>query len=668
MHEKLWELNRLEHFFRNRWLSEQTVGVYILVLLFLSLLIYYQWIIGLISTFIAIIVLIDSRRRELLHQRKQIKFITEISYRVESAGKDVFSNVPIGIIIYNEAFEIEWANAYIYQLNDSNSLLTKSLTVFSEKVIPYIRGEEAEISVKINESDFKMSINRENRTLYLLNHTDEVQLREQIKNDQLVVANIFLDNYEEISGGLQDDVKGQINASITSQLNKWAEENELLLKRVSQDRYFTFFTKRSLDKIEKTKFHILDEMRQLHMEETQRNPITLSIGIGEGADSIPELAELAQSALDVALGRGGDQVTIRDAEGRVRFYGGKTNPMEKRTRVRARVVSHALKELVKDSDNVIIMGHKSPDMDSLGSAIGVLNIAQSNNVKGYIIFDEEDVTTGVNRVTKYIKQNEELWSHFVSPDEADALYTPKSLVILVDTHKPSLAANEKLLMKATYKVVIDHHRRSEEFIENPALIYMEPYASSTAELVTELIEYQPRRKRLSTLEATALLAGIIVDTKSFAFRTGARTFDAASYLRLKGADPILVQEFLKDDLSTHIKRNKLIERCYMFRDNIAIVCADDEEEYNHIIIAQAADTLLTINNIQASFVIGKSNAETIFVSARSQGKFNVQLIMEAMYGGGHLTNAATQIQDMSLLEVEQMLHEKITIYLEEEEV
>lgn len=657
-----WELAELEHFFQRKVIETRMLGIYFLYIVILGTLFYFNWVIGIVFTCLVMAVLFDNRRRENRIKSEQVKFLTRLSYQIENAGKDVFLNIPIGIIIYNENYEVEWANAYIYELNNNTSFLGKSLSVFSKAFIPYINGEEEDVTVTINESDFKLSINHENRTLYLQNQTLERQLATKLENEKIIIANILLDNYDELFRNLSDEVRGKVNASLAAVLNKWSDEHGMLLKRVAQDRYLAVFNRATLSNLEKGKFNILDSIRGLHVDETQRNPLTLSIGVGTQAQSISDLAKLAQSALDVSLGRGGDQVTIRNEDGSVRFYGGKTNPMEKRTRVRARVVSHALKELVKESDNVIIMGHKSPDMDSLGSAIGVLNIAESNNVNGYIIFDESDVTTGVNRVITEIMKHEELWSKFISPNEADALYTPRSLVVVVDTHKPSLVVNEKLLMNAEYKVIIDHHRRSEEFIDNPTLVYMEPYASSTSELVTELIEYQPKKKSLSTIEATVLLGGIIVDTKSFAFRTGARTFDAASYLRIKGADPVLVQQFLKEDLSTFIRRNKLIERCYMYEENIAIVCGKETEIYSHITIAQAADTLLTTDHVVASFVISKIDAETISISARSFGKVNVQIIMEEMDGGGHLTNAATQIKGMSLIEVEQLLLEKIDQY------
>lgn len=656
----------MKYFYQKRLIDNHLWGLYVLAFILLCLLTYFQWIVGLSMFAISIVVFIDHKRREQLLRKRRITFLTEVSYKVEKAGEESFLNMPMGIVIYNDDFEVVWANPYIYKLNDSNSLLGKPLSFVSDQLTAYVAGEEMKASVKINESYFKVTINRENKTLYLQNHTLEKQMEKQIFNSQTVFANVYLDNYDEISRNMNDDLKSKINAGITGKLNTWAEDNNLFIKRIAQDRYFAILTKETLIELEKTKFKILDEMRELHIDERQISPITLSIGIGTGEVPVTELAKIAQSSLDLALGRGGDQVTIRAEDGNVRFYGGKTNPMEKRTRVRARVVSHALKELVKQSDNVIIMGHKSPDMDSLGSAIGVLNIAKSNKIAGYIVYDKDDITTGVNRVVDKIQEDEQLWSHFISPEEADDIFTRKSLIVLVDTHRPSFAAHEELLNKAEYKVVIDHHRRSEEFVESPTLVYMEPYASSTSELVTELIEYQPKKEKLLTVEATALLAGIIVDTKSFALRTGSRTFDAASYLRLKGADPVLVQQFLKDDLGMYIKRNKLIEKCYLYRDEMAIVRADDEEIYSHITVAQAADTLLTINKVKASFVIGKNNHGVVMVSARSLGDVNVQVIMEEMNGGGHLTNAATQIHDLSLVAVESLLKEKIDHYYEGE--
>lgn len=655
----------MEHVNKSKIRSKHVWATFVLSFIMICFLFYFQWIIGLLFTIVLVTLFYYVKREEEKKRADQTKYIAKLSYQVENAGKNIFLNLPIGIIIYDENFDIEWANPYMTELTNREPLLKKSLNIYADDLIANIKSDKEVVWLTINHLQFKTRIDQFNRTLYLFNRTEEALLEKRLLDEQVVLANIYLDNYEEISRNMNDNVKSQLNSLITSTLNKWADDYHFYLKRTSQDRFIAFFTQQTLALLEKARFEILDEIRNLHVEEVQRNPITLSIGIGTGNVPIPELAQLAQSSLDLALGRGGDQIAIRDETGKVRFYGGKTNPMEKRTRVRARVISHALQELVKESDNVIIMGHKSPDMDSLGATIGVLNIAKSNGVEGYIIFDENDVTTGVARVIGKVREEESLWKHFIGPDEAEAIYTSRSLIVVVDTHRPGLVAHEKLLRKAEYKVVIDHHRRGEDFIENPTLVYMEPYASSTSELVTELIEYQPKKKKLSTLEATCLLAGIIVDTKSFALRTGSRTFDAASYLRSKGADLVTIQQFLKEDLNTVRKRNKLIEKAYIYEGSLAIVKAD-EDNYDQIIIAQAADTLLTIDKVTASFVIARrdDDDEMISISARSLGDVNVQLIMEEMNGGGHLTNAATQLYDMTLDEAEEKLKEKIQAYFE----
>lgn len=464
---------------------------------------------------------------------------------------------------------------------------------------------------------------------------------------------------------MDDTAKSQINSQVTSLLNNWSKERGIYLKRTSQERFLAVFNQDILTQLEKEKFEILDEVRELI---TDKNvPLTLSIGIGLGSELLPDLGKLTQSSLDLALGRGGDQVVIKDDEsGKVRFYGGKTNPMEKRTRVRARVISHALKELVKGSDQVLIMGHKAPDMDSIGAAIGVLKIAQANDVEGFIVLDENDIDTGVQRLVDEIRESDELWSHFIDPDGALDIVTKDTLVVVVDTHKPSLMLEEKLVHKTEHVVLIDHHRRGEEFVEDPTLVYMEPYASSTAELVTELLEYQPSKLTLNMLESTALLAGIIVDTKSFTLRTGSRTFDAASYLRSRGADTVLVQKFLKEDLDIYVKRSRLIENTKVYRHNIAISVGNSRETYGPVVIAQAADTLLTMTGIEASFVISERKDGRIGISARSLGEVNVQVIMERMNGGGHLTNAATQLDDISVIDAYEWLKDIIDEYYDEE--
>jgi c-di-AMP phosphodiesterase-like protein len=502
---------------------------------------------------------------------------------------------------------------------------------------------------------------RDERLLYFFDVTEQVEIEKLYEDERTAIAIILLDNYDDLTQGMDDQRKSSINSLVTSLLDKWARDNGVFFKRVSSERFIAVFNEHILQQLEKGKFSILDEIRETTAK--QNVPLTLSIGVGSAVSSLPELGTLAQSSLDLALGRGGDQVAIKQANGKVKFYGGKTNPMEKRTRVRARVISHALKDIVLDSDKVIVMGHKNPDMDAIGSAIGILKVAQMNEREGYIVINTQQLDSSVLRLMEEIKNKEELYARFITPDDAFEMITDETLLVVVDTHKPSMVIEERLLNRIDKVVVIDHHRRGEEFIKNSLLVYMEPYASSTAELVTELLEYQPKRSKIDMLESTALLAGIIVDTKSFTLRTGSRTFDAASYLRAHGADTVLVQKFLKEDVDTYIKRSKLIEEVIFYKKGIAIAAAKTDQVHNQVLIAQAADTLLTMDGVVASFVMAKRSDDTVGISARSLGDINVQVIMEMLNGGGHLTNAATQ-QVCSIDEAESRLKAAIDEYLE----
>ncbi len=434
----------------------------------------------------------------------------------------------------------------------------RSLYDIAESLIPLIKQEIEMDTVTLNERKFKVVHKPEERLLYFFDVTEQVEIEKMYEDERTVIATIYLDNYDDLTQGMDDQRKSSLNSLVTSFLDKWAKENGVFLKRTSSERFIAVFNEHTLHHLEKGKFAILDEIRETTAK--QNVPLTLSIGVGSGVPSLPELGTLAQSSLDLALSRGGDQVAIKQANGKVKFYGGKTNPMEKRTRVRARVISHALKDIVLESDKVIVMGHKNPDMDAIGSAIGILKVAQMNEREGYIVIDSQQLDNSVRRLMAEIEHNPELYASFISPEDALEMITEETVLVVVDTHKPSMVIDERVLNRIEKVVLIDHHRRGEDFIKNPLLVYMEPYASSTAELVTELLEYQPKGSKMDMLEATALLAGIIVDTKSFTLRTGSRTFDAASYLRARGADTVLVQKFLKEDIDTFIERAKLIKK------------------------------------------------------------------------------------------------------------
>jgi c-di-AMP phosphodiesterase-like protein len=570
--------------------------------------------------------------------------------------------MPIGIMLINDEYIIEWTNPFLASCFDEDSLVGRSLYNVAESLIPLIKQEVETEIIMLHDRKFRVILKRNERLLYFFDVTEQAEIEKMYRNERTAIAIIFLDNYDELTQGMDDQMRSSLNNLVISILNKWAQENGVFFKRISSERFIAVFNEGILQNLEKSKFSILDDVRE--MTSKQNVSFTLSIGVGTGVSSLPELGTLAQSSLDLALGRGGDQVVIKQADGKVKFYGGKTNPIEKRTRVRARVISHALKELITESDKVIIMGHKNPDMDAIGASIGIYKVAQMNQKDAYIVVNFQEIDTGVKRLVREIRQNEQLLSYFIGPEEALEIVTDKTLLVVVDTHISGLVIEERLLKRTDKVVVIDHHRRGEDFIKNPLLVYMEPYASSTSELVTELLEYQPKRGKIDMLEATALLAGIIVDTKSFTLRTGSRTFDAASYLRAQGADTVLVQKFLREDIESYLKRSKLIESVDFYKEGIAIATGNDTQIHDQVLIAQAADTLLTLDGVIASFVISKRSEEQIGISARSLGDINVQVIMEHLRGGGHLTNAATQLTGITIAEAEELLKRAIDEYIE----
>ncbi|HET7615603.1 MAG TPA: DHH family phosphoesterase [Bacillales bacterium] len=628
-------------------------AVFLTTFICLVILLFFKWIIGVVGLVVLAALFLFGIRERMRHRKELEMYVSTLSHRVKKVGDEALTEMPIGILLYNEHYQIEWMNPYIGALLGNETFFGNSLNHISQELIPCLKTQAEQEIITINKRKFRVYFKRDDRLLYFFDVTELVRLKRLSHEEETVLGIIYLDNYEELTQGMDDQVRSHFNSEVTSILKSWATDNGIFLKRIDSERFFAVLNQRTLEILEKNKFSVLDKVRESTAKENV--PLTLSIGIGSGLATLPELGELAQSGLDLALGRGGDQVAIKQTDGKVSFHGGKTNPIEKRTRVRARVISHALRELVLASDQVIIMGHKSPDMDAIGASIGILKIAEANEKDGFIVLDRPIKGTGIGKLIQEVKKDEALWPRFISNDEAMERATGDSLLVVVDTHRPSMVIEHRLFNKTEHVVVIDHHRRGEEFIDEPVLVYMEPYASSTSELVTELLEYQPSRLKMNVLEATSLLAGITVDTKSFTLRTGSRTFDAASYLRSRGADTILVQKLLRDDLQKYIQRARLLEDSELYRGGFAIAKANDGDRFDQVLIAQAADTLLSMRGVNASFVLCRRDDGKIGISARSLGDMNVQMIMEALGGGGHLTNAAAQLEGEDLDEAVKQL-------------
>lgn len=635
-----------------------SVGIFLLFILS-----WYSWIWGVIGLLLFGVLGFKAYQEEKVFESNLEKYISTLTYRIKKAGDEAISDLPLGIVLYDEDKKIQWYNKFFFGLLESDHLiLGKPL----DEVIPKLEqlimaGEENESVIRYQQLSLQVIHQPEERLIYFFDQTEYHQLQLKHRQGQIVFLQLHLDNLDEVTQGLDEQRRVMLISDVTKALNKWSQRMGIYLKRTSADKFFGIMTEQSLRKLEENKFEILDTVREL----TSKNkiPITLSIGVGAGTESFTELGQLSQSSVDISLGRGGDQAAVKRESGKLTFYGGKSNAVEKRTRVRARVISHALRDLIKESDKIFIMGHRNPDMDSVGSSVGVLKAVEANQKEGFIVLDKDQRSPGIVRLMEEIEKEEKLFRHFISPQEAVELKTEKSLLIIVDAHKPSLVMESKLIDQISRRVVIDHHRRGEEFISDPLLVYMEPYASSTSELVAELIEYQSNDIQMSTIEATAMLAGIVVDTNSFAFRTGSRTFEAASYLKHHGADTSLVQKLLKEDLDQFVRRAKIVEAAEIYRDQIAISVGEHSPAHGQILLAQAADTLLTMNQIMASFVIAKRQDGLVMISARSLGDLNVQVIMEQMHGGGHLTNAATQLEGITTEETVQWLKEVIDEYL-----
>ncbi|AJC94860.1 DHH family phosphoesterase [Staphylococcus hyicus] len=582
-------------------------------------------------------------------------YLDELSGKVTLASDRAIKNMPIGIIVLNQHDQIEWMNKFLTERTERNVISDPINEVYPNILKQLDKAKE--IEMENNGYTYRVKYSKDEGILYFLDVSEEAEIKQAYDDEQPIIATLFLDNYDEITQNMNDTQRSEINSMVTRVISRWAQEHNVYFKRYSSDQFVAYLNRRILREIEETNFDILSQLREKSVG--YRAQLTLSIGVGEGSENLIDLGEMSQSGLDLALGRGGDQVAIKTMNGNVRFYGGKTDPMEKRTRVRARVISHALKDILLEGDKVIVMGHTRPDLDAIGAAVGVTRFAMMNNLESYIILNESDIDPTLRRVMDEINQKPELKERFITSDEAWDMMTSKTTLVIVDTHKPEMVIDKDILNKANRKVVIDHHRRGEEFISNPLLVYMEPYASSTAELVTELLEYQTTEQRLTRLESTVMYAGIIVDTRNFTLRTGSRTFDAASYLRAHGADTILTQHFLKDDIETYIKRTELIRTVDLQDNGIAIAHGEEHQIYHPVTVAQAADELLSLDGVEASYVIAKREDDLVGISARSLGEFNVQLTMEALGGGGHLTNAATQMKDVTVEEAIAQLKQAI---------
>lgn len=657
-------------FLQKRWHGYHSVWAFMLLLLLVIFVSWYNWPLGILCLCIVSVLSYLTLKTEMAFRKDLLEYINGLSFRIKRVEGEAMSMLPFGIILYSDERTIEWNNHYVSELCRRKSLIGFSL----QEVFPQLPAsfgtdkkegskdyphKEQQLEIQYEDRFYQLVVIPDERLIYMHDITELVVLRTRYANEKLALGIINLDNLDEASQGMDDQQRTALIAKVANEITSWAKTYRVYLRRLSSDRYLMMLSYKSLQELEKSRFVILDEVREMTAD--LKVPMTLSIGLAFGPEDISELGELAQSSLDMALGRGGDQAAVKAGQ-RLSFYGGKSNAVEKRTRVRARVIAHALRDLMQESDKVLIMGHKMPDMDVIGASIGVLKAAQMYNVDAYIVLSGSNPS--IERMLVQVEKDEKLAERFVTPEQALQMLTEHSLLVVVDTHKASMTMEPRLVHNASRIVVVDHHRRSEEFINDAVLVYMEPYASSACELVTELLQYIHDKTQLNPLEATMLLAGIIVDTKHFALHTGSRTFEAAGFLRRSGADTLMIQRMLKEDLQEYLAKAEIIKKVKMIHNHIALAVTESGVVIPQLLIAQVADTLLTMTDVVASFVISERPDGMIGISARSLGRMNVQVVMELLGGGGHLTNAAVQLKgtvseaEAQLLEVLTQIEEK----------
>ena len=475
-----------------------------------------------------------------------------------------------------------------------------------------------------------------------------------------VIIYIQVDNYDEIMPQLPDSQRNRINAAIVRRIGEWAKSLDGIHLRTDRDKYMAFMDRSALEKAMAAQFPVLDHVRSIAVP--SGIPLTLTLGVGAAPD-YPRARYTAQAAMEIALGRGGDQAVVKEGDD-LYYFGGHVQTLEKRSKVRSRYIAQALKRLMETYDRIYFLSHDVPDLDGLGSAVGLYACARSIEKPAHIVVDESNVS--IERVMAALQQSGQYEGVFVNGSRARQEMTERDLLILLDVQRPMVVEVPELLQGPSPVVVIDHHRRSGDFVEGPILTYLESYASSTCELVAEISQYFGENVKLSALEAEAMLAGISMDTKGFVFNTGSRTFEAAGYLRSRGADTIAIRQLFQDDWQTYIARTNVV-RSAEIQGSIAIACCPLETAHASLISAQAADQLLGIRGIEASFVLCMREKNVVSISARSLGNLNVQRIMEVLGGGGHRTVAGAQFRGAMMEDVLEKLRPVVQQFIKEEQ-
>ena len=648
--------------------------IYLAVVLFLALvLLRFDYRVG--GMALLVFLLLACYNRRIVRRRKVEwnSYLEALSEDIDWATKNAVLSIPVPLVVIEAGGDITWYNPQFGELFQGEKLLERNIHDFVPELTPSRFGDsrkESHHDLFFHNKWYQVlwtpvktgNDSRKSKVIFLiywLDITEEHRIRALYQAQRIVIAHIRVDNYDEVLANTEDTRRAAVLAEIESGIAEWAVGIHAAWVKYDREKFIVVMEAQALKKLQKERFNILDRVRGI--QAGNRIPVTLSIGVGLDAENPAQSSISALSAVDLALGRGGDQAVVKQGT-KLFFYGGKSQGVEKRTKVKSRVIANALWELMEHSNTVFIMSHEIPDLDSIGSALGIYCCARHVGREAHIVLNKSNVS--VEPLMKRLQEKEAYNGLFIRPEDAMEQMDHDTLLVVVDTNRPGFTEAPDLVRKAEHIVVFDHHRRSGDSIENATLTYLESYASSASELVTEVMQYFGENIKVNPLEADALLAGITMDTKNFIFKTGVRTYEAASYLRRLGANPTSVRQLFRDDMDTFVSRSETVKRATMIQQGIAMSECPPDTPNAQLIAAQAADSLLAIQGISASVVLC-STPEGIMISGRSFGSINMQLILEKLGGRGHLTMAGAQLGDISMEEARQRVMDAVEEYLKE---
>lgn len=568
----------------------------------------------------------------------------------------------VALVKYDENRNVTWVSELLKELE---------VDIVGQKILEWqpsievLFEEESVKTINIRSKKFEVFNNTSSRVLYLSDVTEYYYLNKNYSEEQAVLGYLSIDNYDDTIASVDEQKVALIQSTIRNFIVKWANDYNIVLKRYKSDGYILLFNEQIYKALVQDKFNLLEQVKKEADE--LGIVITLSVGIARKYGALKELEEIATSAINLAYSRGGDQVVIKSADEQVRFFGGTSETSSKNNKVRARVIARTLRNLIKTSDNVIIMGHKFSDLDSFGASIGMYKIVESYDTPAHIVVDMASMEDKTYRAAVELKKNPDYHGVVISPTRALEIVKPTTLLIVVDNHKASLAIDRKIIDFSENIVIVDHHRRGEEFIDGAILTYLEPTSSSTVELITELFDYQEAIIKLSEEEATIMYAGMLVDTNNFKSRVGVRTFQSATKLKEQGVSISKAYEYLEDDFESFKSIVGIMQTAYKYKEDILIAYSPDNGKIEQAMLAKVGNQLLATSKTNAVFTVGHIGDNHIAISARSTKKINVQIIMEKLGGGGHFSMAACQFKNTTIDEVIKILEEKITEYINERE-